>query len=57
MLNEGSENPLPEDKLRIMMDQFVDQGLMFSEDDCYLSLAVRKIAVAISPSRAPQTSY
>jgi len=45
MLNEGSENPLPESKLRIMLDQFVERGLMFSEDDCYLSLAVRKSAV------------
>jgi ribosomal peptide maturation radical SAM protein 1 len=45
MLNEGSEKPLPESKLRIMLDQFVDQGLMFSGDDCYLSLAVKKSAV------------
>jgi hypothetical protein len=45
MLNEGSEKPLPEDKLRIMLDQFVSQGLMFSEADSYLSLAVRKSSV------------
>ena len=45
MLNEGNDNPMPESKLRIMMNQFVEQGLMYSEDDCYLSLAVRKSAI------------
>ena len=45
MLNEGSEKPLPEEKLRIMLEQFVNQGLMFSEDDSYLSLAVRKSSI------------
>lgn len=42
MLNECYENPLPEVKTRIMLDQFVSQGLMFAENDRYLSLAVRK---------------
>ena len=42
MLNEHYQNALSEDRIRIMLDQFVNQGLMFSEDDCYLSLAVRK---------------
>lgn len=45
MLNEGSENPVPEEKLRIMLDQFVEHGLMFSENDSYLSLAVKKSAI------------
>jgi ribosomal peptide maturation radical SAM protein 1 len=45
MLNEGSDKPLPEDKLRIMLDQFVEHGFMFSENDSYLSLAVRKSAI------------
>jgi ribosomal peptide maturation radical SAM protein 1 len=45
MLNEGSEKPLPEDKLRIMLDQFVEHGLMFAENDSYLSLAVKKSAI------------
>lgn len=45
MLSEGSENPLPEDKLRIMLDQFVEHGFMFSENDSYLSLAVKKSAI------------
>ena len=45
MLSEGMEKPLPEDKLRLMLDQFVKQGLMFSERDCYLSLAVKKSAI------------
>lgn len=42
MLSEGSENPLPAEKLRIMLDQFVNHGFMFAENDSYLSLAVRK---------------
>lgn len=50
MLNEGSEKPLPEDKLRIMLGQFVDQGLMFSEDDTYLSLAVKKSSIKVRPT-------
>jgi len=45
MLNEGSEKPLPEDKLRIMLDQFVEHGFMFAENDSYLSLAVKKSAI------------
>ena len=45
MLNEGSEKPLPNEKLRIMLDQFVEHGLMYSENDSYLSLAVKKSAI------------
>ena len=45
MLNEGSEKPLPEEKLRIMLDQFVEHGFMFAENDSYLSLAVKKSAI------------
>jgi len=45
MLNEGTENPVPTEKLRIMLDQFVEHGLMFAENDSYLSLAVKKSAI------------
>lgn len=45
MMNEDTDHPLPESKLRLMLEQFVSQGLMFSEDDCYLSLAVKKSSV------------
>lgn len=42
MLNENFENAPSEDRTRIMLEQFVDRGLMFREGDRYLSLAVRK---------------
>ena len=45
MLNEGSESPVPQEKLRLMLDQFVEHGLMFAENDSYLSLAVKKSAI------------
>ena len=35
------EDRLSEDETRFLLDQFVDNGLMFRENDLYLSLAVK----------------
>jgi ribosomal peptide maturation radical SAM protein 1 len=44
MLNENFENAPVEERTRVMLEQFVERGLMFQEGDRYLSLAVRKAA-------------
>lgn len=42
MLKENFEDAPTEERAQIMLDQFVEYGLMFREDDRYLALAVRK---------------
>ena len=56
MLNEGGENSLSEEKLRIMLDQFVEHGLMFAESDSYLSLAVKRALSRVTSARAPKAT-
>lgn len=42
MLNASFDNPPAPERTNIMLEQFVENGLMFREGDRYLSLAVRK---------------
>lgn len=42
MLRENFENAPDEERTKIMLDQFVERGLMYREGDRYLSLAIRK---------------